>query len=64
MNTALMTWLIVAGMTIAILLASIFKSVIVYLKKHNGIITLGSEKEEFFVPGDILNQENAEDESE
>ncbi len=63
MNTALVTWLIVAGMIVVISLTSIFKSILAYVKKHNKIITIGSEKEEFFVPGDILNKDTADYES-
>jgi hypothetical protein len=61
MNTPLVTWsCIVSLLLLLIVLRLLRKNFSFNREKHNKFIQLGSESEEFFVPGDTIEDEDYE----
>lgn len=52
MITPILTWFCLLGIIIAVFAVTIIRQVAVKHKKHSPFITLGTEEEEFFAPGD------------
>ncbi|MDE6277140.1 MAG: hypothetical protein K2M06_03440 [Muribaculaceae bacterium] len=58
MSTPLIIWGSVAGLLVLLLIANIMHAIL--LSKHH-IIRMGSEREEFYVPGDALHDEDLDE---
>lgn len=57
MTASLITWVCIAAFFLLILFIKIFKEMVHSDHKHH-LINLGTEREEFFVPGDRLDIDN------
>ncbi len=62
MDTPMLTWAVIVGLFVVILLIRFGRGIYRYAHAHH-IIQLGSEREEFYLPGDRLN-DNYEDDDE
>lgn len=54
MNTPLLTWSVIVGLLIITTALRIMRAVRHNSKGHGPIIEIGTEREEFFIPGDYL----------
>lgn len=73
MNTALFVWCLIAGMTVVACVAGLIMKVagrhgaLRHAAAHAGarhhrLISIGTEREEFFIPGDPLKDDDYDDE--
>ena len=64
MDTSVLVWLIVVGIFVAVTLTQAILSAIHRVKtkkvKRIHIISRGTEREEFFVPGDVMREEEVD----
>lgn len=65
MNTPLITWSCIAGLFLLIVIVHVCHAIIVSVKSKGKerIISLGSEREELFIPGDPLTRNLEQHES-
>lgn len=61
MNTPLITWSCIVALFIIVMLTNIVIAAL-HNRRHHRFIELGSENEEFFVPGDRRNVDEHDDE--
>ncbi|MDO4172625.1 MAG: hypothetical protein Q4E63_01765 [Prevotellaceae bacterium] len=54
MSTPLLTWSVIVGLLVITTLIRLTRAVYVFVKGHGSIIEIGTEREEFFIPGDYL----------
>ena len=54
MTTPLITWSIISGFFIAVVLVRLIHAVMRCSRGEHRFIEIGSEREELFIPGDIL----------
>ncbi len=61
MNTPLVTWSSIVSLVLLLIVLRLLRKNFSFNRaKHNKFIQLGSEREEFFVPGDTIEDEDYE----
>lgn len=58
MNTPLITWSCIVGLFLLLVIVRSTHSLISYRNRKHRFVTLGSEREEFFIPGDPVNEDD------
>lgn len=58
MNTPLITWSCIVGLLILLVIVRTTHSLISNNSRKHRFITFGSEREEFFIPGDPVDEED------
>lgn len=61
MSTPFITWAVIVAVAAAAIVFNLVRAVAGRLAHHHGrhhFISLGSEREEFFIPGDVLKPDN------
>lgn len=53
----MLVWCLVAGVFLFLIFARISVLAIAFIKRRGGFFSIGSEREEFFVPGDNMDSE-------
>ncbi|MCM1067536.1 MAG: hypothetical protein NC418_08205 [Muribaculaceae bacterium] len=54
MTTPLITWSIITGFFIAVVIARLARAAVRCSRGEHRIVEIGSEREEIFLPGDII----------
>ena len=62
MNYPLLTWSCIAGLTALIIIVRIIRAAGICMKGRHPFIEIGSERDEFFVPGDPRETDEYDDE--
>lgn len=57
MSTPFIIWSIVAGLFVAVVLVRLVSAFLFCAKGRHRVITFGSEREEFFIPGDPMRED-------
>ncbi len=61
MDTPILTWTVTVGLLLAFTAIKTFRDVNNRKGHHRRLFEIGSERDEFYVPGDITNAEDYED---
>lgn len=56
MNLPLLSWSIVAGLFAAVVLVRFIRATIACAVHHRSFVSMGSEREEIFIPGDLIRE--------